>query len=61
LRQKKPQFFEKEPNAHAGVQIQGLTKAFGIKTAVNNLYLNFFDNQITVLLGMYCDEDLSLV
>ncbi|OXA38045.1 ATP-binding cassette sub-family A member 3 [Folsomia candida] len=50
-RQKYPQNFEKEPNGKAGVQIKGLTKVFGPKTAVNNLYLNMFDNQITALLG----------
>lgn len=50
-RQKNPQNFEKEPSGRAGVQIQGLTKLFGPKTAVSNLYLNLFDNQITALLG----------
>jgi ATP-binding cassette subfamily A (ABC1) protein 3 len=50
-RQKKPQNFEKEPSGRAGVQIQGLTKIFGDKMAVNNLYLNMFDNQIMALLG----------
>jgi len=52
-RQKNATYFEKEPNRKAGVQIQGLTKIFGGKTAVNNLYLNFYDSEITALLGKF--------
>lgn len=47
-----PEFFEVEPTGiNAGVQIQGLMKVFGSKVAVNNLNLNMFEGQITVLLG----------
>jgi ABC-type multidrug transport system fused ATPase/permease subunit len=34
-----------------GIAICGLRKQFGDKTAVDNLYLNMFTNQITALLG----------
>ncbi|XP_071520079.1 phospholipid-transporting ATPase ABCA3 [Panulirus ornatus] len=47
-------FFEKEPQGiSAGVQVKGLTKIFsrGHKIAVNNMFLNMYDGQITVLLG----------
>ncbi|XP_035432453.1 phospholipid-transporting ATPase ABCA1 [Spodoptera frugiperda] len=43
---------EKEPNEHeVGVKMNNLTKIFGANTAVNNLSLNIYDDQITVLLG----------
>lgn len=42
---------EAEPNAYAGVRIQGLTKNFGKKMAVKNLHLNMYEDQITALLG----------
>ncbi|KAF9424045.1 hypothetical protein HW555_000754 [Spodoptera exigua] len=43
---------EKEPIDHnVGVKINNLTKIFGANTAVNNLSLNIYDDQITVLLG----------
>ncbi|KAI2474226.1 ATP binding cassette (ABC) transporter subfamily A member, partial [Diabrotica virgifera virgifera] len=45
------EFFETEPNLRPGIQIFNLKKAFGKKTAVRNLSLNMFENQITVLLG----------
>lgn len=34
-----------------GVEIKNLKKVFGKKTAVKNLSLNMYENQITVLLG----------
>jgi len=43
--------FEKEPNSRAGIKIAGLSKIFGDKIAVNNLHLNFYENQVTALLG----------
>ncbi|XP_072399805.1 phospholipid-transporting ATPase ABCA3-like isoform X2 [Diabrotica undecimpunctata] len=45
------EFFETEPNLRPGIQIFNLKKDFGKKTAVRNLSLNMFENQITVLLG----------
>ncbi|XP_068200893.1 phospholipid-transporting ATPase ABCA3-like isoform X1 [Palaemon carinicauda] len=47
-------FFEAEPKGlSVGVKITGLTKVFrrGHKVAVNDVYLNMYDGQITVLLG----------
>ncbi|XP_044748783.1 phospholipid-transporting ATPase ABCA3 [Coccinella septempunctata] len=45
-------FFEKEPsNLHAGIQIRNLRKEFKGNVAVDNLSLNMYENQITVLLG----------
>lgn len=45
-------FFEKEPvHLQAGIQIKGLRKTFGDKTAVRDISLNMYQNQITVLLG----------
>jgi hypothetical protein len=47
--------FEREPNLNVTVSIQSLSKKFRIgfkdKTVVNNLSINFFENQITGLLG----------
>lgn len=45
--------FESEPiDRPIGIQIQNLTKKFtSDKAAVNQLYLNIYDNQITTLLG----------
>lgn len=34
-----------------GIEIQDLVKRYGPKLAVNNLTLNIYKNQITVLLG----------
>ncbi|KAG7367344.1 ABC transporter, ATP-binding protein [Nitzschia inconspicua] len=34
-----------------GIEIRKLTKTFGDKTAVNQLSMNIFSNQITALLG----------
>lgn len=34
-----------------GIEIEGLVKRYGHKLAVNNLNLNIYENQITVLLG----------
>ncbi|CAH1974734.1 unnamed protein product [Acanthoscelides obtectus] len=46
------EFFEKEPkDLVAGVQIRNLRKVFGTKAAVENLSMNMYENQITVLLG----------
>ncbi|KAI8435957.1 hypothetical protein MSG28_004122, partial [Choristoneura fumiferana] len=43
---------EKDPNDHAiGVKMTNLTKIYGANVAVNNLSLNIYDDQITVLLG----------
>lgn len=44
--------FESEPNGKiAGIQVRGLKKVYDKKTAVKNLHLNMFQDQITVLLG----------
>lgn len=44
--------FEEEPsNLKAGIRINNLSKSFGSKSAVNNLDLNIYEDQITVLLG----------
>lgn len=46
------EFFEKEPQSlQAGIQIRKLRKVFGSNAAVQNLSLNMYENQITVLLG----------
>lgn len=50
-RQRHNHLFEKEPKGHAGIKIEGLTKIFGKKVAVNDLRLNFYENQVTALLG----------
>ncbi|XP_068631847.1 phospholipid-transporting ATPase ABCA3-like [Battus philenor] len=43
---------EKDPTGHdIGVKINNLTKVFGNNVAVNNLNLNIYKDQITVLLG----------
>ncbi|XP_052759277.1 phospholipid-transporting ATPase ABCA3-like [Galleria mellonella] len=43
---------EKEPaDLTIGLKIRNLTKIFGANTAVNNLSLNIYDDQITILLG----------
>jgi ATP-binding cassette, subfamily A (ABC1), member 3 len=44
--------FEDEPDSMTiGIQTNKLTKVFGDKVAVNNLTLNMYEDQITVLLG----------
>lgn len=44
--------FEDEPTGlNAGIRIDKMRKTFGSKVAVNNLSLNMFEGQITVLLG----------
>lgn len=44
--------FEAEPVGQvAGIQVRGLRKVYDKKVAVNNLTLNMYENQITVLLG----------
>lgn len=44
--------FEAEPTGHiAGIQVCELRKVYGKKVAVNNLTLNMYEDQITVLLG----------
>ena len=47
------EFVEEEPiGLKAGVQIKGLTKEYHRdKLAVNNIHLNMYESQITVLLG----------
>ncbi|CAB3224165.1 unnamed protein product [Arctia plantaginis] len=43
---------EKDPENHTiGVRLENLTKAYGDQIAVNNLNLNIYNDQITVLLG----------
>lgn len=55
--QQNPSVFEAEPNdLYSSIQIKNVGKVFnsittGRKVAVNNLSLNIFQNQITVLLG----------
>nr|CAI5865549.1 unnamed protein product [Callosobruchus analis] len=45
-------FLEPEPKGlKVGVQIKSLTKTYGSTTAVHELSLNIYENQITVLLG----------
>jgi ATP-binding cassette subfamily A (ABC1) protein 3 len=44
--------YENEPvDKNAGIKIRGLRKVYGNKVAVNNLHLNIYENEITVLLG----------
>lgn len=44
--------FEADPtNKNAGIRIADLSKAFGKSTVVNQLNLNMYEDQITVLLG----------
>lgn len=44
--------FEAEPKGlDAGIQVRGLRKVYDKKVAVNNLTLNMYEDQITVLLG----------
>ena len=44
--------FEAEPTGkNAGVEVRGLRKVYNKKVAVNNLSLNMYEDQITVLLG----------
>lgn len=46
------QSIEKEPtNLRAGIKIKALRKTFGRKTAVRDISLNMYEDQITVLLG----------
>ncbi|KAH8261715.1 hypothetical protein KR044_002735 [Drosophila immigrans] len=46
------QTFEVEPDdKNVGLQIRNLKKKFGDRTAVNNLSINMFEDEITVLLG----------
>lgn len=47
------EMFEKEPTSlHPGIKIMNLRKVFGNKkTAVRDMYLNMYENHITVLLG----------
>lgn len=44
--------FEQDPqNMKAGIKIRNMTKRFGKDTVVNQLSLNMYEDQITVLLG----------
>jgi hypothetical protein len=48
----KDRYIEDEPmNIPIGITVQNLTKRFKEKTAVNDLSLNFYEGQITALLG----------
>ena len=54
LSQADPDYFEQDPaGQQIGIKIEGLTKIFkrANKVAVNNMHLNMYSNQITVLLG----------
>ncbi|VEN56470.1 unnamed protein product, partial [Callosobruchus maculatus] len=52
IQRTKSGFVESEPkDLKVGVQIRSLTKIFGSTTAVHELSLNIYENQITVLLG----------
>nr|XP_031543140.1 LOW QUALITY PROTEIN: ATP-binding cassette sub-family A member 3-like [Vicugna pacos] len=45
-------YFEPEPTSLvAGIQIKNLYKEFGDKVAINNMSLNLYEGQITILLG----------
>ncbi|KAB1263387.1 ATP-binding cassette sub-family A member 3 [Camelus dromedarius] len=45
-------YFEPEPTSLvAGIQIKNLYKEFGDKVAINNMSLNLYKGQITILLG----------
>lgn len=46
-----PDYEEEPENLRAGIKIVNLTKKFGDKYAVDRLCLNFYENQISVLLG----------
>jgi ABC-type transport system involved in cytochrome bd biosynthesis fused ATPase/permease subunit len=46
-----PNIQPNETNLKPGIQIKGLTKRFGKKTAVNGLTLDMNQGQITALLG----------
>lgn len=45
------EYVEEGKGLTKGIEIQGLVKSYGHKLAVNNLNLNIYQNQITVLLG----------
>ncbi len=48
----KEKYIETEPaNLNTGISIQSMSKKFKERTVVNNLTLNFFEGQITALLG----------
>ena len=48
----KDKYIEQEPSHLVpGISIKGLSRKFKEKTVVNNLTLNFFEGQITALLG----------
>jgi ABC-type polysaccharide/polyol phosphate transport system ATPase subunit len=48
----KDKYIEQEPaNLSIGISIKGMTRKFKEKTVVNNLTLNFYEGQITALLG----------
>ena len=45
-------YFEKEPeDRNAGIRIINLTKKFDKKVVVDKLTLNFYEGQVTALLG----------
>ena len=44
--------YENEPvDKNAGIKIRGLKKVYGQNVAVDNLNLNIYEDEITVLLG----------
>jgi ABC-type multidrug transport system fused ATPase/permease subunit len=47
----KNKYIEQEPDLHVGISIKDMSRKFKEKTVVNNLTLNFFEGQITALLG----------
>lgn len=49
--QKNPNYEDEPTDKNAGIKIRGLRKVYGNKVAVNNLNLNIYENEITVLLG----------
>lgn len=49
--QRNPNYEDEPSNKNAGIKIRGLRKVYGNKVAVNNLNLNIYENEITVLLG----------
>ncbi len=52
VRLAKEKYIESEPtHLNVGISIQSMSKKFKERTVVNNLTLNFFEGQITALLG----------
>lgn len=52
LKKDKDRYIEQEPDhLPVGISIKDMSRKFKEKTVVNNLSLNFFEGQITALLG----------